>query len=64
MERLNSSVATAGEGLTGASVVLPSGAANEVEVEANEIMGFIYYNTTANTVKFRTNSAWVTVAVV
>lgn len=61
---LNSSVATAGEGLTGTSVILPSGEENDVQVTANEIVGFIYYDTTNNVIKFRTNAAWATVAVV
>ena len=63
---LNSSVATAGVGLVAGSspVILPSGTAVAVEVVANEIAGFIYYNTTANTFKARTNAAWVTVTVV
>ena len=63
---LNSSVATAGVGLVAGSspVILPSGASVAVEVAANEIAGFIYYNTTLNTFKARTNAAWVTVTVV
>ena len=63
---LNSSVATAGVGLVAGSspVILPSGASAAVEVAANEIAGFIYYNTTLNTFKARTNAAWVTVTVV
>lgn len=63
---LNSSVATAGVGLVAGSspVILPSGASADVEVAANEIAGFIYYNTTLNTFKARTNAAWVTVTVV
>ena len=62
---LNSSVATAGVGLVAGSspVILPSGASADVEVAANQIAGFMYYNTTANTVKVRTNAAWVTVTV-
>ena len=62
---LNSSVATAGVGLVAGSspAILPSGTAVAVEVAANEIAGFIYYNTTANTFKARTNAAWVTVTV-
>ena len=63
---LNSSVATAGVGLVAGSspVILPSGASVAVEVAANEIAGFIYYNTTLNTFKARTNAGWVTVTVV
>lgn len=62
---LNSSVATAGVGLAAGSspVILPSGTAAAVEIPANEIAGFIYYNTTANTFKARTNVAWVTVTI-
>jgi hypothetical protein len=60
---LNSSVATAGVGLVAGSspVILPSGASADVEVPANNITGFMYYNTTANTFKVRTNAAWLTV---
>ena len=60
---LNSSVATAGEGLVAGSspVILPSGADVAVEVLENEIDGFIYYGTTSNTTRLRQNGAWVTV---
>ena len=61
---LNSSITTAtGVGLVaGTPFVLPSGTAAAVEVAANEVAGFMYYNTTNNTVKLRNNAAWVTVA--
>ena len=60
---LNSSVATAGVGLIAGSspVILPSGEDASVEVPANQINGFIYYDTTSNTTKLRQNGAWVTV---
>ncbi len=54
-----------GVGLAAGSApfILPSGAAAAVEVPANQVAGFMYYNTTVNTVKLRTNAAWVTVTV-
>jgi len=54
-----------GVGLVAGSApfILPSGTAAAVEVAANQVAGFMYYNTTANTVKLRTNAAWVTVQV-
>lgn len=63
---LNSSVATAGVGLVAGSspVILPSGAAVDVEVAANQIAGFMYYDTTNNRFRVRTNAAWATVTIV
>ena len=63
---LNSSVATAGAGLVAGSspVILPSGGRAAVELLANEITGFTYYDTTNNVTRTRNNVAWVTVTVV
>lgn len=50
----------AGAGLTfGIPFILPSGTRVAVEVAANEIPGFIYYDTTNNVLRLRTNVAWV-----
>jgi hypothetical protein len=43
--------------------LLPQGTSAAVEVPANQVVGFMYYNTTANTVKYW-NGVWVTVAAV
>jgi hypothetical protein len=60
---LNFALATIGGGLTaGSPLVLPSGASAVVEaVVANQVNGFMYYNTTANTIKTWINNAFVTV---
>jgi len=51
-----------GAGLTnGAPFVFPSGQASSVEVAANQVNGFTYYDTTSNTLKTRINGAWRTV---
>jgi hypothetical protein len=50
----------AGVGLNGVPFILPSGARITVEVVANQILGFMYYDTTNNVVRLRTNLAWVT----
>jgi hypothetical protein len=52
----------AGVGLNGVPFILPLGTDGDVQVEANEIIGFMYYSTNTNTIKFRTNDAWATVA--
>lgn len=51
-----------GVGLTnGAPFVFPSGQAASVEVAANQVNGFAYYNTTARNLRIYDNGAWVTV---
>jgi len=52
-----------GAGLTnGTPFVYPSGAASNIEnVPANLVNGFTYYDTTSNTLRTRTNTAWRTV---
>jgi hypothetical protein len=50
----------AGAGLNGVPFILPSGTQGGVEVVANEIPGFMYYDTTNDAIKLRTNAAWVT----
>lgn len=51
-----------GVGLTnGTPFVYPSGTATSVEVPANEVNGFTYYDTTSNTLKTRINGTWKTV---
>lgn len=47
-----------GVGLNGTPFILPSGTSAGVEVAANEINGFTYYNTTANNVRRYVNGAW------
>jgi hypothetical protein len=54
----------AGVGLSGVPFILPFGVRATVEVPANEVLGFMYYDTTNNVIKLRTNAAWVTVTVV
>ena len=58
---LNASTATGVGLITGCPLILPSGTAVAVEVAANQVPGFIYYNTTANTIKYRDNAAWKTI---
>lgn len=54
-------------GATGAALtngtpfVYPSGPKGNVEVGANEVNGFTYYDTTDNTLRTRINGAWKTV---
>jgi len=38
--------------------VLPSGASGDVQVAANQINGFMYYNTALNDVRIWINNAW------
>ena len=63
---LNSSVATAGVGLVAGSspVILPSGPRATVEVPANQIAGFTYYDTTNNVTRTRNNVNWQTITTV
>lgn len=59
------SVATTatGAGLTnGAPFVFPSGPRVNVEVVANQVNGFAYYNTNENNLRIYDNGSWVTVA--
>jgi hypothetical protein len=52
-----------GVGLTnGAPFVFPSGPSASVEVAANQVNGFAYYNTTASNLRIYDNGTWVTVA--
>jgi hypothetical protein len=41
--------------------LLPQGTAAAVEVAANQVVGFMYFNTTANTVKYWDSATWKTV---
>jgi hypothetical protein len=51
-----------GAGLTnGTPFVFPSGPSASVEVAANQVNGFTYYDTTSNTLKTRINGTWRTV---
>ena len=63
---VNSSLATAGVGLVAGSspVILPSGPRGTVEVPANQIAGFTYYDTTNNVTRTRSNANWQTITVV
>lgn len=63
LRNVNTSVATAGAGLTGLPVILPTGTAVAVEVAANAIQGFIYVNSTANNIRLYNNAGWHSVAV-
>lgn len=48
-----------GVGLTsGSPFVFPQGPSAAVEVVANQVNGFTYYNTTANTMRIYFNGAW------
>lgn len=52
-----------GVGLTnGAPFVFPSGPSTSVEVAANQVNGFAYYNTTASNLRIYDNGTWVTIA--
>jgi len=51
----------AGTGLTGVPFVLPTAANTDAEVAENQILGFMYYNTTTNTIKMWNNAAWRTI---
>lgn len=53
----------AGAGLNGVPFILPLGTTGNVEVAANQIPGFMYYDTTNNVIKLRTNAAWVSFAI-
>lgn len=62
---LYSTVATAGVGLTsGSPVILPTGPSAAVEVAANQIAGFAYYNATAANIRVYANAGWHTVTIV
>lgn len=59
---LSISTAATGAGLTtGAPFVFPSGPSASVEVAANQVNGFAYYNTTASNLRIYDNGTWVTV---
>jgi len=52
-----------GVGLTnGAPFVFPSGPSASVEVAANQVNGFAYYNTTSTNLRIYDNGAWATVS--
>ena len=55
-----------GVGLTAGNnaFTLSNGPSGAVEVAANEVNGFMYYNTTGNNIRARVNGAWTTVTVV
>ena len=44
-----------------APLLVPTGESAAVEVAANDITGFIYYDTTNNVLKLRNNAGWVTI---
>lgn len=44
-----------------APLLIPTGESATVEVAANDITGFIYYDTTNNVLKLRNNAGWVTI---
>ena len=61
---LTTSSAATGVGLTnGTPFTLPSGpnAGVEVEVEGNEVNGFMYYNVNSGTIRAYANGAWGTI---
>jgi hypothetical protein len=59
-----SSSAATGVGLTnGAPLTIPSGPSGSVEVAANQVSGFLYYNTTVPNLRIWFNGAWATVTV-
>ena len=61
---LNATTATGVGLVTGCPLILPSGTSALVEAAPNQVPGFIYYNTTANTIKYRNNAAWATITAV
>jgi hypothetical protein len=61
---LNATTATGVGLVTGCPLILPSGTSASVEAAPNQVPGFIYYNTTANTIKYRNNAAWATITAV
>ena len=63
---LNNTPAAMGAGLLAgsAATVITSGAKVDVEVGANEVDGFIYYDTTNDVLTARVGAAWVTITVV
>lgn len=63
---LTSASVDVGAGLDAGSppVVIPSGPKDEVEVAANELNGFIYYDTTDTLLKARLNDVWRVIATV
>jgi hypothetical protein len=48
---------------TGTPFTLPSGPRAGVEVAANQVNGFMYYDATNNVVRARQNGAWATVTI-
>ena len=54
----------AGVGLNGVPFILPSGANVSVEVAANEILGFMYYGSTSNSIRIYNNTGWKTITAV
>jgi hypothetical protein len=52
---------SAGTGLNGVPFVLPTAANADAEVAENQILGFMYYNTTASTIKMWNGAAWRTI---
>jgi len=63
---LTSSSTAIGTGLVAGSspVLIPSGTEAAVEVAANEVNGFTYYDTTNNVLTARIDGAWVVIATV
>jgi hypothetical protein len=60
---LTSSLSDIGVGLVAGNspVLIPSGTTAAVEVAANQVAGFMYYDTTNNVFRVRNNAAWLTV---
>ena len=60
---LNTSpTAASGVGLTsGTPFIFPTGPAAAVEVPANQVNGFVYYNTTNSTLRGYINGAWAAI---
>ena len=63
---LTSSSTAIGEGLVAGSspVLIPSGAKAAVEVVANNVAGFMYYDTTNQVLTARIGAAWLVIATV
>jgi len=63
---LTSAPVDVGEGLDAGSppVVIPSGPKAAVEVAANELDGFMYYDTTNDVLTARVGAAWLVIATV
>lgn len=62
-ESVTTNISTAtGVGLSSSPFSIPSGTRLAVEVAANQVNGFAYYNTTASNLRIYDNGSWATVS--